>query len=241
MDNIITGNDVTNSLFGANGNDILSGGLGDDYLSGDNGFDTLIGGVGSDRLYGGFGNDKYYVDNIGDRVLEDNVIGVDVVSTTISFALGGQHIENILLTGSASINATGNALNNYLVGNTGANIISGGAGNDTLTGGEGRDAFMFNTVTNGSTNRDTITDFNVVADTIWMDNAAFAALGANGALAAGAFHIGAAAADANDRIVYNSSTGALYYDADGSGSGGAVQFANLTKGLALTNADFLVI
>ncbi|EJM98163.1 calcium-binding protein, partial [Phyllobacterium sp. YR531] len=154
---------------------------------------------------------------------------------------GGQHIENVLLTGSASINATGNALNNYLVGNSGANIISGGAGNDVLSGGAGRDAFVFNTAANSSTNRDTISDFSVADDTIWMDNAIFAALGATGALAAAAFRIGAGAADASDRIVYNASNGALYYDADGSGSGAAVQFASIGKGLALTNADFLVI
>ncbi|MEJ1119230.1 calcium-binding protein [Phyllobacterium sp. CCNWLW109] len=236
-----TGNSLNNLLHGNGGNNALYGLSGNDTIYGWTGNDTLDGGVGSDTLDGGAGNDKYYVDNIGDRVYEGNVAGVDVVSSSVSFATSGQFIENILLTGSASINATGNALNNYLVGNTGANIISGGAGVDTLTGGEGRDAFVFNTVANSTTNRDTITDFNVVADTVWMDNAAFAALGANGTLAAGAFHIGAGAADASDRIIYNSSSGALYYDADGSGSGAAVQFATLGKGLALTNTDFLVI
>ncbi|MEJ1118858.1 calcium-binding protein [Phyllobacterium sp. CCNWLW109] len=210
-------------------------------LTGNAGNNALDGGAGADSMSGGAGADKYYVDNVNDRVYEGNVAGVDVVSSSVSFAMGGQHIENILLTGSASVNATGNALNNYLVGNSGANIISGGTGNDLLTGGGGRDAFVFNTAPNSTTNRDTITDFNVAADTVWMDNAAFAVLGANGTLAAGAFHIGAGAADASDRIIYNSSSGALYYDADGSGSGAAVQFATLGNGLALTNADFLVI
>ncbi|EJM99236.1 calcium-binding protein [Phyllobacterium sp. YR531] len=218
-----TGNALANNITGNSGNNVLDGG------------------TGADILTGGAGSDRYYVDNVGDRVIEGNTTGTDIVSSSVSFAAGGQHIENILLTGSASINATGNALNNYLVGNSAANILSGGAGNDILTGGAGNDAFVFNTVANSSTNRDTITDFNVPSDTIWMDNAVFTALGGNGGLSAGAFHIGAGANDAADRIIYNSTTGALYYDADGSGSGAAVQFATLTKGLALTNADFLVI
>ena len=62
-----------------------------------------------------------------------------------------------------------------------------------------------------------------------------------GTLAAAAFHIGAAAADASDRIIYNPASGALIYDANGTGVGGAVQFATLSLGLALTNADFVVI
>ncbi|MEJ1121087.1 calcium-binding protein [Phyllobacterium sp. CCNWLW109] len=210
-------------------------------LTGNGGNNTLNGGTGADTMSGDAGNDKYVVDNVGDRVIEAGNAGTDIVSSSISFVTGGQHIENVLLTGTASINATGNSLANYLVGNAGANILSGGAGNDLLTGGAGSDAFVFNTVANGSTNRDTITDFSAPSDTIWMDNAVFAALGGNGTLGAGAFHIGAGAHDAGDRVIYNSSTGALFYDADGSGSGAAVQFAILGKGLALTNADFLVI
>ncbi|EJN01629.1 M10 family metallopeptidase C-terminal domain-containing protein [Phyllobacterium sp. YR531] len=217
-----TGNALANTLVGNSGNN------------------TLDGGAGADLLSGGAGSDKYYIDNAGDRVVEGNVAGIDVVSSSVSFAAGGQHIESILLTGSASINATGNALNNYLVGNSGANIISGGAGSDTLTGGAGKDAFVFNTAL-GSTNRDTITDFDAPTDTIWLDDSVFSAFGALGTLTAAAFHIGASAADASDRIFYNSSTGGLFYDADGTAAGSALQFATLTKGLALTNADFVVI
>lgn len=232
LNNLIHGNVGSNGLYGLDGNDTIYGWAGND---------TLDGGKGNDTLEGGTGNDKYYVDSTGDRVIEASNAGTDVVSSSISFAAGGQHIENILLTGSASINATGNVLNNYLVGNSAANIISGGAGNDLLTGGEGRDAFVFNTAPNSTTNRDTITDFNVVADTIWIENSIFTALGATGALAAAAFHIGASAIDASDRIIYNTTNGFLYYDADGSGQALATQFASLTKGLAMTNADFLVI
>jgi Ca2+-binding RTX toxin-like protein len=66
-------------------------------------------------------------------------------------------------------------------------------------------------------------------------------LAATGTLDAAFFRIGTAAADANDYIVYNSLTGALIYDANGSAAGGAIQFATLSTGLSLTNADFVVI
>ena len=77
-------------------------------------------------------------------------------------------------------------------------------------------------------------------DRLYLDDAVFAEL-SPGALAPGAFHTGAAAADADDRIVYDADTGALYYDADGSGAGLAVQFATLHEGLALSASDFQVI
>ena len=78
-------------------------------------------------------------------------------------------------------------------------------------------------------------------DAIHLDNAIFAKLGAAGALKADFFHVGAAAADANDFIVYNKATGALFYDANGSGAGGAIQFATVSNHLALTAGDFVVI
>ena len=86
------------------------------------------------------------------------------------------------------------------------------AGNDTLTGGAGNDKFLFNTALNAATNVDTITDMTVVDDIIRLDDAFFAGIGPVGVLNADAFHIGAAAADAEDRIVYNSATGQLFFE-----------------------------
>jgi serralysin len=168
------------------------------------------------------------------------------------------NVENGTLFGGANLNLAGNGSNNTLTRNTGNNLLFGhggndimlggngndrlygGAGNDKLAGGSGSDIFVFNTTPSASTNIDTITDFNVAADTFWIDNA-FLNVGANGALAAAAFRIGAAAADADDRVIYNASTGALIYDVNGSGAGGAIQIAKLTAGLALTSADFVII
>jgi serralysin len=159
------------------------------------------------------------------------------------------------LSGSGALNLTGNSIANTLFGNTGANIIAGlagndflygGAGNDRLTGGLNNDYFVFHTALDATTNVDAITDFSVLDDTIRLENAIFTGLGiATGVLAAGAFNFGAAATEADDRIVYNNSTGALIYDSNGSVAGGIVQqFANLSAGLqvqGISAADFVVI
>jgi Ca2+-binding RTX toxin-like protein len=78
-------------------------------------------------------------------------------------------------------------------------------------------------------------------DTIHLENAVFKALTATGVLSAAAFHVGAAAHDASDHIIYNAKTGALLYDADGNKAGAAIQFAILGAHLQLTNADFVVV
>lgn len=102
---------------------------------------TLNGGVGADTLVGGAGNDTYVVDNVGDTVIEQLNEGVDLVQSSVSFTLGA-NVENLTLTGSAAINATGNELSNTLRGNNGANILNGGAGIDTLIGGSGNDTYI---------------------------------------------------------------------------------------------------
>ncbi len=142
-------------------------------------------------------------------------------------------------------NLTGSAYADRFTGNSGANTLAGGLGNDTLGGGTGADVFVFNTAPNGSTNRDTITDFASASDKIQLENAIFTALGGTGAFVTGdaRFYAGVAAHDASDRIVYNQSTGALLYDADGNGAGTAVQIALLgtTTHPALAATDLVVI
>ena len=135
----------------------------------------------------------------------------------------------------------GGALDDTLTGNTLANKLTGGAGNDTLTGGLGGDIFRFDSSLNASTNRDAITDFSLAeGDSIQLENAIFTALPTTGILAASAFLIGATAITADQRILYNSTTGSLAYDADGVGSGSAISFATISPGLALTNTFFVV-
>jgi serralysin len=238
----------------------ITGSRFDDKLTGNSGNNVIDGGDGADRMEGGAGNDRYIVDDAGDVVIEANGAGTDRVESAVSFSLAGQFIEQLTLTGSDNIKGTGNSLANTITGNSGNNtldggtgndtltggvgndVLIGGLGNDTLTGGNGKDFFVFNTALNASTNVDTITDFNVVADTIRIDNAVFTGL-ANGTLAAAAFKANTSgnAGDASDRIIYETDTGNLFFDADGTGSAAKILFATLSPGLALTNADFVVI
>ena len=143
--------------------------------------------------------------------------------------------------GTTAINLAGNALAQSITGNAGANVLNGLGGLDTLTGGSGADAFVFSSAL-GAGNVDTITDFNVIADTIRLENAIFTGLVA-GALTAAAFraNLTGQAADASDRIIHETDTGALFFDADGTGAGVRIRFAVLDPGLAMTPADFLVI
>ncbi|MDD5159845.1 MAG: calcium-binding protein [Sulfuricurvum sp.] len=131
-----------------------------------------------------------------------------------------------------------------IYGGRGNDLINSSTGNDVLNGGTGADTFVFNTVLNARTNKDIITDFSSVDDTIKFENDIFTALTAIGTLSASNFVANATgtAGDANDYILYNTTTGALYYDADGIGSIAATQFALLGTGShpSITNADFLV-
>ena len=143
---------------------------GNDALVGTNASDLINGGKGADSMKGGLGNDTYYVDNAGDTVIENKSAGTDTVYSSISFILG-PNVENLTLTGKATINGTGNGLNNTLIGNSAANklsglagndIIFGGLGKDKLTGGLGKDTFDFNAsleIGKGAS-RDSITDFS---------------------------------------------------------------------------------
>lgn len=220
-------------------------------ITGNAGDNILTGGGGADALAGGAGNDTYNLDNGTDSVADTS--GNDTITSTVSRSLANYSaIENLTLLGSGATNATGNGLANILRGNSAANVLngaggndvlSGGLGNDTLTGGPGNDSFVFRTALNASTNVDTITDFNVAADTIRLDDAVMPGLGSPGTLAAGRFwkSTDGVAHDPDDRIIYDTDSGNLFYDSNGDGAGGATLLARLTPNLALTNADFVVI
>jgi Ca2+-binding RTX toxin-like protein len=144
------GNDV---VYGLNGNDTLAGGAGDDSLDGWSGDDLLLGGAGNDTLqgggngdtmYGGSGDDVYYVDYSGDVISEEHAVGVDdggydKVLSSVSYTLTA-HVEELDLIGSDHLSGTGNALDNYIYGNSGNNLLTGLDGNDTLdTSAGGKD------------------------------------------------------------------------------------------------------
>jgi len=140
LDNTLTGNSANNSLVGGAGNDLLDGG------------------VGADTMDGGAGDDTFIVDNIGDHVIESLVGaggGTDEVRSSVTFSLASlANVENLTLTGSTNINATGNALDN---------VITGNSGNNKLTGGAGADSFQFAAFGDGD---DVITDFSKASDVL---------------------------------------------------------------------------
>jgi Ca2+-binding RTX toxin-like protein len=132
-----TGNALSNTIVGNNAGNILVGNDGNDVLDGRGGADTM---------FGGTGGDTYVVDNAGDRV--DETTGgsseTDTVVSSVTFNLLNQVqarglIENVSLSGSASVSVTGNTLDNVITGNGGNNTLIGNGGNDDLSGGAGND------------------------------------------------------------------------------------------------------
>jgi Ca2+-binding RTX toxin-like protein len=222
----------------------LTGNAFGQYMFGNNGNNVLNGGGGADTMFGYGGNDTYYVDNAGDIVTEGAGGGYDTVYTSVSYTLAAGAEVEVLQTdnfgSTAAINLHGSNTANTIYGNAGANVIDGGGGADLLLGFGGADTFAFTTAL-GAGNVDLITDLTAGTDKVALDDAIFTAVGGLGTLNANAFFTGSAAHDADDRIIYNSSTGQLFYDADGNGAGAAIQFATLSPGLTLTAGDFTVI
>ena len=144
----------SDTLYGLDGASAIHGLAGDDTLYGQAGDDTLDGGVGNDLLIGGAGDDTYVVDSTTDVIAENASEGVDSVIASVTWTLGS-NLENLLLSGTGDMNATGNAAGNVLTvltGNIGANhlyglagndTLEGGAGNDYISGGEGSDTYLF--------------------------------------------------------------------------------------------------
>jgi trimeric autotransporter adhesin len=154
------GNDVIQgrgSLYGQDGDDniiaddssVIYGGAGNDTINGSGSADTLYGGLGADSMTGGNGNDVYEVDDVDDVVWEDANQGVDTILSSITYTLDALvgSIENLTLTGTAAIDATGNSSNNVVTGNSANNVLNGGSGVDTLIGGLGDDTYIVDTTT----------------------------------------------------------------------------------------------
>jgi Ca2+-binding RTX toxin-like protein len=246
FDDHLYGAHNVNTLVGRDGDDTLKGFGANDTLWGGDGNDYIDGGWHSDDMIGGLGNDIYIVDDVYDAVTEFGGEGTDEVRTGISWTLTpGADVETLRTVNDAgvgAINLTGNSSGNILRGNNGANFLNGGDGDDELTGLGGSDVFMFNTALNAATNLDVITDFDPAGEYIYIDNAIFSNLGAepDHFILSTEFHIGAAAGDSDDHIIYDDTTGAIYYDSDGTGAAAQVQFATVTAGLSLAHDNFHV-
>ena len=181
-------------------------------IFGNNSNNSLNGLAGSDSLFGRGGND---------------------------LLLGG--IGNDSLNGGAGAdNIRGQAGNDLINGGFGNDHLRGQSGHDTITTGAGSDTIRFDTLL-GTGNIDTVEDYNTSSDSFELDDAIFAAL-LLGPLAAAAFQIGATAADADDRIIYNDTTGQLFYDPDGNVAASTqTQFALLSNTPIVSATDFFVV
>jgi Ca2+-binding RTX toxin-like protein len=196
----------------------------------------------------------------GDTGIERVVIGTGTAAAAVATATTALNVNAasaanaLTIIGNAGINTlTGTSSSDSIDGAAGNDILLGGAGNDTLIGGNGNDVltggldsdvFVFNFAPNATTNRDTITDFVSANDDIWLARSTMTGLGPVGAIDSADFRSGAGittAGDATDRVIYNTSTGALFYDADGLGGAAAVQFAQLNGNPALSFSDILII
>lgn len=250
----INGNALDNVITGNAGNNVLNGGDGEDTINGGAGDDILLGGFGKDTMLGGLGNDTYDVELTSagamlDTVTEASNAGTDTIqlagissnTSAITLTLAG-NLENLNISATigSKLYLTGNALNNALTGNDANNILNGGLGIDELTGGLGNDIFVLSATPNKLTNSDTITDFVSNQDSIQLSKTIFATIGLAGTLSGDFFYKGTAAHDDNDHIIYDSTTGIIYYDSDGTGTIAQVQIITLTGTPSIISTDFII-
>lgn len=269
-DDTIVGGVGNDTIYGNNGNDILNGGAGNDtYIEG-SGVDTYVITSGIDTIdkigIGVYDNVQVSSGAVLYTKMYDNnftsqknswiptsssynngtvYLGSNGIAVNLSAITSGANGYNVLNSGNGTT-LTGSDLNDYISGGAFNDIINGRSGSDQLTGGAGADHFVFNTALNASKNVDTITDFTARSDKIDLSKSVMKALGTVGTLKAAQFwsNTTGLAHDADDRIIYNSTTGGVYYDADGTGVLAGTKIAiigTVTHPAAMTNTDFLVI
>lgn len=245
----LVGSDANNLLIGDGGNDDLRGKDGADTLLGGAGHDILRGGAGADLLDGGAGADLLHGGQDVDTAdYRDSDAGVTVNLAT-GMANGGLAEGDILWSienvhgSNEEDRLVGSERSNRLIGHDGNDVLAGGLGNDILIGGEGNDVFVFDSSLSTTANNDRIRDFVTGQDLIQLDLSLFTSLAEEGTLGSEMFCANATGSplDSNDYIVYNTSSGALFYDADGSGQGDAWQFATLTGKPDIALNDFLIV
>ncbi|MFT5132934.1 MAG: Ca2+-binding RTX toxin-like protein [Gammaproteobacteria bacterium] len=197
----------------------------DDSLIGGDSAEKIKGRGGDDVLDGGNGDDKL-IGNAGDDSLTGNN-GDDTIK--------GSSGSDLLI---------GNSGDDDLRGGSGRDTLNGGSGSDKLNGATGKDTFVFDTNLEAS-NIDTIVNWNAADDVIALDDDIFTLLTstAGNLLSASEFKANSSgiADEADDRIIYNSTTGDLFYDADGVGGVERIQFAQITDASLIDADSFLVI
>lgn len=262
----VDGGEGSDILSGGEGHDFVFGGAGNDNVGWTAGDDTVLGGDGDDFVHvsaqaasedvfasGGSGTD--WLEYSGDAVIID--LGKGMLHTTfqgedVSVRLEG--LEHVMAVIDEPVHVTGDAGANVLFTGNADDTLIGGGGRDTLLGAPGDDLYVLNSRPGEADAPHLIFDkFNleehgfVENDRIALDRHVMKELGAKGDFGADdeRFHAAAGAtggAEADDRVIYDTDAGRLYYDADGSGSGEALLIATLsTFGADLAAGDITVI
>jgi Ca2+-binding RTX toxin-like protein len=246
LGNLAIGNGASNYFNLRAGNDTVQAGAGDDRIDMSR-FGTSS--YGDDVIDGGAGFDLISF-HVGGGALSGVVVDL-AAGTATGGGQGGTgsaqltSIERVVGTNEFSDVLSGSAVAERLEGRGGNDTLSGLGGSDTLIGDAGLDTFVFASAP-GSGNVDLVTDFVGGTDELAFENGVFTGLGGAGSFTAGDARFAAGAGfssgrDASDRIVYNTTTGSVYYDADGSGSGGAQLIATLQGNPGLAATDVTVI
>jgi serralysin len=221
-----TGND---KVYGEDGSDIIIGGLGNDQLFGGAGDDFISGGAGNDKIIDDSGNNEIYdtegnaniVTGAGDDFITTGAGNDKVVAgeglNDIDTGLGNDNI----VTGGGDDFIWAGVGNDKIVAGAGSDWIVSGEGADKIVAGLGIDVFVFDNVAVGG--MDNIADFNAAEDILAFDTDVYTSLA--GGVTADNLVTGKVAADANDFLILDG--GKLFYDADGNGTGAAVQIANI--------------
>jgi len=258
----INGNAGADLLYGDGGADTLNGGSGADTLFGGSGNDTYAVDSSSDKVYetttaggstdtGGTDTVRSGVSYVLGSFVEKLVLaGSNALNGTgngLSNSLTGNAAANVLRGGDGNDALAGGSGADTLYGDAGNDLLRGGAGNDLLYGGAGNDIFRFDTALSTSTvkNDDSLRYFNPAQDTIQLENSIFTKFGTSttGPISAAYFKANSTglAQDSNDYLIYETDTGKLFYDTNGSAAGGSVQIALLDPNLALTSADYVLV
>jgi VCBS repeat-containing protein len=232
----ITGTEESDTLTGTIGGDTINALGGDDFVSGLGGADVLSGGDGGDQLHGDADDDVVDGGNGDDYVWGGD--GSDDLSGQAGLDLiFGENGDDQLDGGDGDDSLAGDDGNDTLVGGVGNDFLDGGLGSDVLTGGSDADLFYFRAPSRGA---DEITDFTSGIDKIVISANGFGGGlygGASVSLVSGA---NPTASGTSGQFLYDTDDGSLFWDADGTGSGGAVLLATLTNVPSLQTSDFIV-
>ena len=240
--NLITGNSGNNILTSGGGNDTMTGGAGADrfVLSGTGTVSITDFGNGADILTNGANTAvsltlmKAWVATVATRNdgfanILSNGLKVDLSKVTLGEGFSISNVKDGVV-GSKAANFIGSGLADEITGGTvadtlnggaGNDVISGGGGNDQITGGAGNDVFVFSSAPDAKKNIDTIIDFTKGQDLISFDSSVFTGfltLNESFEFLESAPGLNAATL-ASTRVIYNKTSGALYYDQDGSAAG----------------------